>query len=414
VPTVFFAWELGAGLGHVMQLAPLANALAARGHCVFAALRDLKSAGALFDPAVRLLPAPHLDRTLGPPTPTRSFADILADLTFGDDRVLANHTEAWRNLYRLTRPDLLVFDHSPTALLASRGAPARRVVFGNGFISPPDVWPFPPLRPVPPERLAATERELLGRANALLRAWKQRPLDRLGRLYSQVDATLLTTFPEFDPYAHARPPGARYLGPVNAATGALPRWPDGPGKKVYAYLGAFPALPAVLRFLAARPAPTVAFVPGLDPRLRRALAGSPHLRLEDRPLDLSRTARECDAAVLNGNLGTAAAVLLAGRPALHFPLYFEHELNARSVERVGAGLVASGRKPDVAVAKLNELLESPALVDGARAVAARHADFDPTRQHGQMLDALLALLAAPGAPATPPSPPASPADVRAD
>jgi hypothetical protein len=118
VATVFFAWELGAGLGHITQIAPLANALLRRGHTVYAALCELKSATGIFGPGVHILSAPHLERALRPPPPTRSFVDILADLTFGDDSVLAAHAQAWRNLYRLTRPDVMVFDHSPTATAA--------------------------------------------------------------------------------------------------------------------------------------------------------------------------------------------------------------------------------------------------------------------------------------------------------
>src|SRR5207247_8636282 len=39
--TVLFAWELGGGLGHMMQMAPLARALVRRGHRVYAALREV-------------------------------------------------------------------------------------------------------------------------------------------------------------------------------------------------------------------------------------------------------------------------------------------------------------------------------------------------------------------------------------
>ncbi len=37
--TILFAWELGGGLGHLVQLRPPAEALAARGHRVLAAVR---------------------------------------------------------------------------------------------------------------------------------------------------------------------------------------------------------------------------------------------------------------------------------------------------------------------------------------------------------------------------------------
>jgi len=149
---------------------------------------------------------------------------------------------------------------------------------------------------------------------------------------------------------------------------------------------------ALLRFLAGRQAPTVAFIPGMDERSRRRFS-SPTLRLESKPLDVRRAARECDAAVLNGNGGTAAAaVLLAGRPSLHFPLYFEHAVNARCVERLGAGRSCAPGDPSKAVENLRDFLGSDAYTVGAEAFARRYAAFDANRQHEEMLGALLKVI----------------------
>src|SRR5947209_14563841 len=116
--TVLLAWELGSGLGHLTQIALLANALAIQGHRVFAAVRNVGRAPAALDPAVRLLPAPFSSPGVRPIRPAHTFAHVLADIGWNDERSLAAHAEAWRNLYRLTRPEMIVFDHSPTALLA--------------------------------------------------------------------------------------------------------------------------------------------------------------------------------------------------------------------------------------------------------------------------------------------------------
>lgn len=52
--TILFAWELGAGLGHINLMRPLAEGLRQRGHDVRLALRDLSRASELFDPTVFL------------------------------------------------------------------------------------------------------------------------------------------------------------------------------------------------------------------------------------------------------------------------------------------------------------------------------------------------------------------------
>ena len=60
--TVLLNWELGGGLGHMMQLAPLARALVARGHKVYVALRDVAGAEAAFaGSGVCYVGAPHYE-----------------------------------------------------------------------------------------------------------------------------------------------------------------------------------------------------------------------------------------------------------------------------------------------------------------------------------------------------------------
>src|SRR5690348_15509947 len=127
--TILLAWELGAGLGHLQRLRPLAEELLRRGHRVVASLRDIPRAGAVFGGMqVRLLQAPQ---KLRPPPdefkPPLTLPHILHNTGFGDDMELAALAGAWRNLLELVRPDAVVFDHSPTALLASRGLPHKRV-----------------------------------------------------------------------------------------------------------------------------------------------------------------------------------------------------------------------------------------------------------------------------------------------
>ncbi len=61
--TILIAWELGGGLGHLLQLAPVVKGLAQRGHRVVLALKDLSRARAVFPEGVQLLQAPVKTRT---------------------------------------------------------------------------------------------------------------------------------------------------------------------------------------------------------------------------------------------------------------------------------------------------------------------------------------------------------------
>jgi UDP:flavonoid glycosyltransferase YjiC (YdhE family) len=395
VANVLFAWELGSGLGHLMQIAPLANALARAGHRVFAAVRDVGRAPVALDPAVRLLPASFAISRSRAGHSAHTFAHVLAEVGWDDPPQLAARAQAWRNLYALTRPDLIVFDHSPTALLAACGMPARRALIGNGFTVPADVYPLPGLRvwmKSEPDRYREQEDELLVHANDLLRTWGQPPLERLGQLYSQVDLTLLATLPELDPYGSLRPPRTPYRGAVNPPGGNLPRWPDGGRKRVFVYLRGYATANAVLRRLRDLEASTVALVSGLSDQQRECLA-HPMLHIESDRLDMGRVVSECDLAVLNGNFASAVALLLGGKPALHVPMFLEHILTARSVRNLGAGLDAPDWKPATVVEQLDAIFKTDDCAHGATRFAQKYHQFNPTRAGISMVRDCLELAA---------------------
>jgi hypothetical protein len=129
--TILFAWELGGGLGHMMQILPLAQDLAKAGHTVFAAMRNIDRAGSILGQAgVRFLPVAC--SALAPACrQTATFPELLLNVGFSSDTALFARACAWRNLFKLAKPDLVIFDHAPTALLASRRLPLRRVLTGD-------------------------------------------------------------------------------------------------------------------------------------------------------------------------------------------------------------------------------------------------------------------------------------------
>jgi hypothetical protein len=310
--TVLFAWELGGGFGHLMRLAPLAKELSARGHNLLLATRDLTGAYRAFQNIpLTLLPAPPRHQ-VAPVFPVpHTFAHILSNIGFDDDDCLRSHVQAWRNLYRLIKPDLIIFDHSPFAMLAARGFPARTVVVGSGFFIPPDQYPWPSFRtwqPADSQALKQDEDRLLIRVNQLLKDNSLSPMGRLADLYSQVDESFLTTFRELDHYLDRKP--TRYWGIIgnSQASGKEPVWPDGPGKKIYAYLKPFAALPSLLEHLNRLRTPALIYMDRFEPSLRKHFS-SPTLKLESDPLDLSKVATTCDVGITNGTLNTTATLM---------------------------------------------------------------------------------------------------------
>ena len=279
IPTmakVLLTWELGGGSGHLVNLRPFACGLEAEGHKVFAALRDLgKGPDLLGGNAVSFLQAPYkadVPRNVIPLA--RTFADLLHNIGFGDAAELAVRVDAWRVLIDSVAPDLIIFDHSPTALLAARGGKARRVLLGDSFCCPPDCSPFPDLRPwLPPDTAHfQTEEIVLENVNRVLRSRGQPALGRLGQLYGEMDEVILTTLAEFEHYPNRA--HARYRGPWMPEGGELPAWPGGSGKKVFAYLKDFPALPQLFDLLGQAGCRTIVHVDGLTAEFERQHASS--------------------------------------------------------------------------------------------------------------------------------------------
>ena len=104
--TILLTWELGGGLGHLVNLLPLAQGLFERGHRVVAALRDLSRAEDVFRGIeVTYLQAPVINRPIFQIIePVRNFAQLLFNNGFSDPAELKIMSQAWRNLYEYVRP----------------------------------------------------------------------------------------------------------------------------------------------------------------------------------------------------------------------------------------------------------------------------------------------------------------------
>ncbi|KQV82366.1 hypothetical protein ASD15_10020 [Massilia sp. Root351] len=262
-------WELGGGLGHAGRLKVLAAALLARGHEVSVSLRDLAQAHGLFSgrfsdplraapgvmgargpqmPALRTPPlqAPvWLHRTEGMPPNHASHAEILLTAGYLQAEPLAGLVAGWRSIFSLLRPEVVVADYAPTAILAARSMGLRSASVGSAFSMPPPGRALPCLREwenIAPQRLADAEARVLQAANAVLAHHGAPPLSWAADLLLG-DAPLLTTWPELDPFSRtAGAAGVEWYGPAFLpAGGAPPAWPPGNGPKVFAYLK--PAMP---------------------------------------------------------------------------------------------------------------------------------------------------------------------------
>jgi UDP:flavonoid glycosyltransferase YjiC (YdhE family) len=389
VGRILLVWQLGGNLGHIVPLVGLGKALRSRGHHVAFAVENTRAAASLLRRHnFPLVQAPVL-RSTAPDLPREpaSYPEMLFHFGFADPDALAGAVRAWRELFRKLAPELIVFDHAPTALLAARGTGIPRVVFGTGFASPPRVSPMPSIRPwqqIPLERLQASEQRALGTANAALRALNAPPLRVFHELFD-VEENILATLPELDHYG-ARP-NVRYWGPMfNDTEGREPRWPEGEGKKLFVYVrprsSAFQLLVASLRATGLR---TLWFAPGLT-AAARARFETPPLRFVAEPVDINAAACSADVAVLHGGHGATAATLLAGVPILLLPEHIEQFVLGRNAAALGAGATINvGALGSGLASILERVIHDARFSTNAQVFAAKYRSFDHARQQHELV-----------------------------
>ena len=393
---VLLAWELGGGIGHCAKLASIARGLIEEGHETFIAARDLVTARqVLASTPVVYFQAPYLARASSS-APARSLVDILVNTGFGDETSLDVLCSAWRSLFDAAKPDMLICDHAPMALLASRWHSMRRVVVGTGFTVPP-LSRFPDLRYWLPATSQAVddqrqvEETVLWRMNRLLRRDQLPPLERFVDLYTEVDQRFLMTFRELDHYPQRE--GDEYWGTWPLEGGSTCEWPPG-RPRLFAYLKPPTAdwrPDRLLAFLRKSQLASVIYIPGANPAWLKEYQTT-WTRFIDRPVNLTHAAHQCDVAILHGTAGSVTALLLGGIPQLNIPLYLEQLILSRRVADLGAGLFANPTRVDQITDRLITLLHDGRYRDNAKRFSQRHATFDAANSRVRVVSAIRELL----------------------
>lgn len=407
---IAFAWELGGEFGHAMACAALARRLHARGHTIAFMFRELHQIYFLADTAdYDVFQAPvSLGDAHGAPIPA-SFADILVGCGYDSGRHLTGLLGGWLCLFNRWKPDLVLADFAPTALLAARLLGLRRVSYGNGFATPPRLSPLPAFRfdePIASERIARADARALASANAALACFGGQPLQHLAQQF-ETDDDFLATFPELDSYGNR--PATGYWGPrFSVDSGAAVQWPRGTGKRVLVYLKKqLPALDGLIAALARGPYRVAAFIPELEAARRERLAGGARI-VSEHPIRLGPLLGDCDLFVSQaGNV--AVGTLMSGVPQLVFPSQYEQYVTARRLEQVGAGIMlAPDASPQAVGEALERVLADPSFAAAAKSFAKRYPQYSAAEQQRRIVVRIEEILAQPSRWAALPPPGATP------
>ena len=396
---IVFAWELGGGLGHAGSIKPLAQEARRRGHQVSLCLRDLVHTDAVLRniDAHRFQAPVWLHQVNGIPSPPANMAEILMSCGYLNADALRGLWIGWRSLLASLKPDFLVADYSPTAVLAARSLGIPSASTGLGFFIPPDATPLPKIRDwesIQPGRLEHAETTVLNSINTVFREAAFPPLQRLSQALMG-DTPLLLSWPELDPYGReVLPPGQRWWGPsMLQAGGEIPIWPKGDGAKVFAYLkSGHPDHELVLKALVKLGCRTVCYLPEVAAG-RPPPVVSPLIHYSAGPSDLTHTLPGCDLCICHAGSATIAQALLLGVPALLLPTQAEQFLVARRIGKIGMGINAAERvRPLDYITLIASMLGESSYRSAARTFADRYAGFTPAQQTLDLVDEFEKLL----------------------
>lgn len=400
---ILCVWEQGSHLGHLSNLRlPIEIALQL-GHQVFLVARELhRVQEVLTGLSITYLQAPF-KQNVAPADQSAipSYTHLLVRQCFSGVDELEMYVRAWRALFDLVRPGLVLFEHSPTALIAAHAYDFNKVLIGNGFCIPPTApgpsEPFAPFVTTPRTAdvvagLRADDTVLLHVINTALQRLGAGNLTALSDIYAQADEQFLMTVPMLDHFGER--PAQRYLGHFPPRVQTPPQWPPGSGSKVFGYLQAFPSLEQLLQALQQADVCALLHIRGLPPALK-ATYTSGQLHFTDQLIDLTRIAGQASWVINHGNHSTVAHFARAGIPQLMIPLHQEHLFGILRMATQGCAILAYQDQGSYAK-EIATLLSGSQLRHGAAQLQAHWPSQDALDAAGFMRHTFRRLL--PGDP----------------
>lgn len=392
---IVYVWELGGGYGHIGAFLSVARQFQQRGHEVVFVLKNLEHAHTFLGKyRFAYLQAPMRWPGNAAMPPALNYAGILRNAGFHEAAGLLARTQAWKTTIACLRPDLLLFDHAPTALLAARELKIPRALFGTGFYSPPRLIPMPVMRPglhVPERELLNSETQVVAAINSVVDQLGGRHLTVLADLF-EAEEDFLCTLPELDHY-QGRKQGV-YWGPAfSYSEGDRPVWPSVGDKRIFVYLNRdYAGLEPLLQQLRSSSWSVFAHIPGTTPAFIQKYSGA-NLHISAQPVDMRQAAVQCGLVICHAGAGTAAAMLLSGKPLLMLPIHLEHSITARNIAMLGAGVCMppETKKPNYRAAAM-EILSNGKYTKTAGKFADKYAAFAPDEQAIRIVDRCEALM----------------------
>ncbi|MFO1369519.1 MAG: glycosyltransferase [Marinagarivorans sp.] len=389
-------WELGDDLGHFSNFSPLIEEMLQANHEVFFLVKDLANSECFsWSEKIRFFQAPIFLSKIDSIQEVDCFANILQNKGYQSVTTLAPLVKAWMALFSLLKPDLIIFDHAPTALLASNNLSLPRITLSNGFLTPPAGTAPQNLQPwlvADQSRIEHSEAHVVQVINKVASSLGLQNIARVSDLYS-AHLTCITGFKAIDFYRSTRT-NALYLSPASKPNShPKPNWQPNNGKKVFAYLKSHcKTTPILLDALALLNVNLVCYCAGAKDAAYNKYQGS-SVQISSTLFDINAALAEADIVMCHAGPGMVNAALLAGCPMVLIPMQLEQANTSRILEAMGVAI--SLKRSDDANAitkKLSSFFNNPSYAEQSRLFRRRQSEFSDlidAQQVWQLCEALL-------------------------
>lgn len=374
--TILCTWEIGSELGHISRFSAIVHALESQNFNVVVALKDLSRAYPFFsDTKATLLQAPVWLPQISMQRPIACLPDSMLLLGYLETDPLHSLVSAWQSLIELVNPDLVIFDYSPTAMLALQDVDVPKVLVGHGFADPVTGQPIADWRPynAKDNLVERQEKRVLQQVNEILIRQQKKTLENLSDLF-RVNKTFITTFPELDLYGQLRHDADYCVGSSDVPVTKKVTFTQNTPHKILAYLKpAYPQLNMLLDALDRCEADVFISCPQMPAEYFKKYQRE-GFQISTELVDLEAAMDDADLFIGHGNAATTKESIRAGTPLMVFPIQLEQLINGKLVEEAGCGqLHEKIENADSVVKAMTSLLGEPESYQQAiNALLSRH------------------------------------------
>jgi hypothetical protein len=378
---ILFCWELGEDYGHLGKILALANQFNNQGIDFYVASKDLSTASKIDWPAhVKFIQAPIWLQSNKLALSAASFAEILLYKGFDSYRSLKILTDAWLSIFNLVLPDIILFDHSPSALLAASNLKVPKLIISNPYLTPAPGTSAINLIPnadFDQQKALEIHAWVLNLINSVKKDYGTEPIQAIGDLF-KVDETFLSGFSETDYFSSYRS-NVTYCGAALAKSFGRqdPHWQPGFSRKSIAYLKARdPRSGTILQVLAAMQARTLCFYSGSKTEDIRQFANS-SLTVSNVPFNLTNAYAEAGTVICHGGQGVVNEALSRGIPLIMAPTQAEQYFIAERIKRMGAGIIIDKNDTPFEIEnKISNFFSNPIFYEKSQFLAKTQLKID--------------------------------------